>query len=139
MNDIVSQALQWAKDETELRARAAKAGRQRLTDWALRWFDRWFTSAGGVWQTLLIVLGIVAVETFFPRVDPHMFLLMAWLTIYSAVTQPALAHANAEQSEQIVGLEQQILQLEDRLINLLTTSEDPGRKPDPGTTTVPHV
>lgn len=66
---------------------------------ALRAFDRWFASSGGVWQTLAVCLAVVVVEFCDPRLDPHAFLLMAILTVYSAVTQPALAHTGAEAAE----------------------------------------
>jgi len=65
-----------------------------VRDQALNRFAVWFASAGGVWQTLLVVLTVVVFEFFYPRLDPNGFLLMFWLTIYSGVTQPALAYVS---------------------------------------------
>lgn len=59
-------------------------------------FDQWFASSAGVWQTLIVTVGVVAVELAKPQLDPHALILMAVLTVYSAVTQPALAHVGAE-------------------------------------------
>jgi hypothetical protein len=70
-------------------------------------FNQWFGSRPGVWQTLLVVGTFVVLERLFPRIDPSMFALMAWLTIYSAVTQPALALAgrlSAERLERLIEL-----------------------------------
>lgn len=63
-------------------------------------FTEWFCSRGGVWQTGLATLAVVAVELFDRRLDPHAFVLMAVLTVYSAITQPALAYAGAQAAEQ---------------------------------------
>lgn len=54
-------------------------------------FNRWFTSRGGVYQTLGITVVLVALEATGVVHDPHGFWLLYWLTVYSAVTQPALA------------------------------------------------
>jgi len=58
-------------------------------------FNHWFTSQGGVYQTLLITLTICTAERVFPHLDPHGFWLLYWLTVYSAITQPALAYSTA--------------------------------------------
>jgi len=58
---------------------------------ALSSFARWFASAAGVWQTAVLVFALVLVEEFFPHLDPQGFRFLYWLTVYSAVTQPALA------------------------------------------------
>jgi hypothetical protein len=55
-------------------------------------FNRWFASAAGVLQTFLMVTAIVVWERFYPHADEHGFWLLYWLTVYSAVTQPALAY-----------------------------------------------
>ena len=65
----------------------------RLHDRALAWFTDWFGSGSGVWQTTIVVLAITGFECFNRALDPHAFILMAALTVYSAITQPALAHA----------------------------------------------
>ncbi len=57
-------------------------------------FSEWFQSAAGVWQTALVVGFIVIIEGVFPHLDPNGFWLLYWLTVYSAVTQPALAYIN---------------------------------------------
>jgi len=64
-------------------------------------FDRWFTSGAGVWQTLFVCIAICIVELAWPNLDPHYFYLLAILTIYSAITQPALAQAGAVTAEEI--------------------------------------
>ena len=72
-----------------------------ITDKVLRAFNKWFTSGMGVIQTFGITVGIVVVEVAFPGLDPHGFWLLFWLSVYSAVTQPALANAGATQSAQL--------------------------------------
>lgn len=72
-----------------------------LTTKALGWFAEWFASSGGVWQTLAVCLAIVAFEFAFPQMDPHAFFLMALLTVYSAVTQPALAYSGNTSSQKL--------------------------------------
>lgn len=66
---------------------------------ALRRFNVWFTSQGGVYQTFLITILIVVFERVFPHLDPHGFWLLYWLTVYSAVTQPALAYSTATDAD----------------------------------------
>lgn len=66
----------------------------------LKRFARWFASAGGVWQTAALVGVIVVLEYAHVIHDPSMFELMAWLTIYSGVTQPVLAYANKQDTTQ---------------------------------------
>lgn len=65
----------------------------RLSSRLLDLFNGWFVSDDGVWQTLLACIAVVIVELLYPSLDPHAFLLMAVLTVYSAITQPALARA----------------------------------------------
>lgn len=63
-------------------------------------FARWFASPGGVWQTLVLTSIVVMVELLFiPAMDPHGFWLLYILTIYSAITQPALAYVGARSGE----------------------------------------
>jgi hypothetical protein len=87
-------------------ARPPRPRRAGLADRILDRFNAWFASPAGVWQTLAIVLGIAVAEKIFPHLDPSMFALMAWLTIYSAVTQPALACVGAEAAARLEALEQ---------------------------------
>ena len=70
-------------------------------DKALAWFDAWFTSPECVWQTLFACIVICVVEVAFPSLDPHYFYLLAILTLYSAITQPALAQASAATTKQL--------------------------------------
>jgi hypothetical protein len=63
---------------------------------ALARFTKWFGSGGGVWQTLVVTTALLLLELVFPNVDKHSFWLLLILTLYSGVTQPALAHAGAE-------------------------------------------
>ena len=63
---------------------------------ALARFTEWFGSGGGVWQTLVVTTALLLLELVFPNVDKHSFWLLLILTLYSGVTQPALAHAGAE-------------------------------------------
>jgi len=72
-----------------------------LGDRILFAFDEWFTSPGGVWQTLCVCLLIVAVELEWPSIDPHFFWLLMILTVYSAITQPALAQSGALTAESL--------------------------------------
>ncbi len=66
----------------------------------LQRFARWFASAGGVWQTAVIVLAWYGAEaTGFIKDDQH-FQMMVWLTIFSAVTQNVLAYANRQDTQQ---------------------------------------
>lgn len=72
---------------------------QRLT-WLLELFNRWFCSAPGVWHTLLAASGVVLIELVIdPGLDPHGFWLLYVLTIYSAVTQPALAYVASKSAQ----------------------------------------
>ena len=64
-------------------------------------FARWFSSGPGVWQTAVVTLAVVVVELADRNLDPHAFILMAVLTVYSAVTQPALAYSGAIQARQM--------------------------------------
>lgn len=70
-------------------------------------FTSWFCSGAGVWQTAGITLAIVVLEATHALPDPHGFWLLYWLTVYSAVTQPALAHSGAVQGERMEALEAQ--------------------------------
>lgn len=69
---------------------------------------------------------LVAVELGDRGLDPHAFALMAALTVYSAITQPALAHAGQQSAERLdtalarlEGLEQQIVDLERQILERL--------------------
>lgn len=90
-------------------------------------FSRWFSSTAGVLQTLLLVVGVVVWEAASPHADPHGFWLLYWLTVYSAVTQPALAYiarrSGDDQGEAEVRQEAILHHLEDILTHLKATDE----------------
>jgi hypothetical protein len=62
-------------------------------------FTEWFGSGGGVWQTTIFTLAIVAFELIDTGADPHGLLLMGALTVYSAITQPALAYSGSQSNK----------------------------------------
>lgn len=72
-------------------------------------FATWFSSGPGVYQTALVTLAVVVLEVADRGLDPHAFILMAVLTVYSAVTQPALAYSGSVQARR---MEQMIAHLE---------------------------
>jgi hypothetical protein len=74
---------------------------RRLADRALWRFAEWFSDSGGVWQTFVLCLVIVALESLHVIPDEHGFWLLYWLTVYSAVTQPALAYSGRLSSNRI--------------------------------------
>ena len=79
--------------------------RGRIELWALgllNVFNRWFVSPEGVWQTFLLVFVAGVVEIADRRLDPHGFWLLWLLTLYSAVTQPALAYSSNEGSARLL-------------------------------------
>ena len=76
----------------------------RVRQWqdrALVRFDLWFTSASCVWQTLVFCGIIVVIEMVRPDLDPHFFFLLMILTVYSAITQPALAQSSAATAKKL--------------------------------------
>jgi hypothetical protein len=87
----------------------------------LRRFDRWFSSSAGVWQTAIVTLAIVAVELARPTIDPHGFWLLFALTVYSGITQPALAHTGSETAELLKRLLEKIEDLEEEELQQLKT------------------
>lgn len=58
-------------------------------------FSDWFGSVPGFKQQMVFMLGWTAIAVFYPAIDPNMFHLMAFLTLYSGLTQPLLAIQNA--------------------------------------------
>lgn len=81
----------------------------------IRRFNDWFSSDAGVIQTVLVTVLIVAVELAFPRLDPHGFYLLFWLTVYSAITQPALANTGRHSDEALERLEKHQMEQQDRM------------------------
>lgn len=72
---------------------------------ALILFDRWFSSQAGVYQTLAFTLVVILIEYTFPHLDPQGIGLLYWLTVYSAVTQPALAHTGRAAADRLEAIE----------------------------------
>lgn len=75
-------------------------------------FAAWFQSAAGAWQTFFVLIGAVILEFVNPHLDAHGFWLLYWLTVYSAVTQPALAYINglaANEAKRMAELQTQML------------------------------
>lgn len=95
-------------------------------------FNNWFVSDSGVWQTLGACLAVVAVEFSDPKLDPHAFLLMAVLTVYSAITQPALARAgrvSGDQQQQMLTRIQYVESQNAELLEHLLAIRDQQNKP----------
>lgn len=82
---------------------------------ALISFDNWFTSPECVWQTLFVCVIICIIEVVWPNLDPHYFYLLAILTLYSAVTQPALAQSSAATTRQL----QTIIERQAKIIEMM--------------------
>jgi hypothetical protein len=75
-----------------------------LSDRILGGFNHWFSSAAGTWHTFIVTGGLVTVEQMFPHLDPHGFWCLYILTVYSGVTQPALAYSGKQSSDQLAQL-----------------------------------
>ncbi|WDL96417.1 hypothetical protein [Alicyclobacillus sp. ALC3] len=67
-------------------------------------FTKWFGGVPGFKQQVLLILGWATVDLAFPKFDPHMLALMAFLTIYSGGTQPGLAIGNEQSMGMLVQL-----------------------------------
>jgi hypothetical protein len=98
-------------------------------------FNVWFSSAAGVVQTAIVALGLAAYEIADRSFDPHGFWLLWALTVYSAVTQPALAYSGVTASRKldvtirrIEALENQNSALLERIDALLEDAECPTRR-----------
>lgn len=90
---------------------------KQLWAWSLLKFNRWFTSAAGILHTMMLVLFVVLAEQLHLLRDTHGFWLLYWLTVYSAVTQPALAYVAKQSGDN----EDKILRHIEQV--LLTTTE----------------
>lgn len=91
---------------------------------ALDAFNDWFGSDAGTMQTLIVCLVVVAIEIADPRLDPKMLVLMAVLTIYSAVTQPALARSGRVGDVRMQSLLEKVEQLEEHILSILAVVEN---------------
>lgn len=87
--------------------------------WLLDHFTHWFCSQGGVWQTGAITALIVVGEASGFIHDQHGFWLLYWLTVYSAVTQPMLAHSGAESAKHMETLIVRVESLEETVLTRL--------------------
>lgn len=91
---------------------------------ALNWFGDWFASDAGTVQTLAVCLAIVMTEFTFPALDPHGFWLLYALTVYSAVTQPALARSGRVSQEALNEIITRIAAMEAAELRLLRGDHD---------------
>lgn len=84
-------------------------------------FNDWFVSDGGVWQTAAATFAIVVAEQVFPHLDPDHFVCLYALTVYSGVTQPALARAGRVAGERQEEALAKIEALEEQVAALVKT------------------
>ena len=61
--------------------------------------NEWFCSDAGTVETFFFCVIVVIAEIVWPTIDPHGFWLLYALTVYSAITQPALARAGRISAE----------------------------------------
>jgi hypothetical protein len=83
-------------------------------------FNRWFTSRAGVFQTFVSCGVIVLLEALHVLPDEHGFWLLYYLTVYSAITQPALAASAAANEEKLEELLRKLEQRDETIIALST-------------------
>lgn len=83
----------------------------KMSSKLLRAFDRWFTSSAGVWQTVIVCTAIVILEQTHVINDSNGFWLLYYLTFYSAITQPMLAHSGKENGEKLETLTDEVKKL----------------------------
>ena len=67
-----------------------------MLDRMMRRFNRWFSSAAGTVQVTVVVAAWVVIEQIYPQLDPHGFLVLYVLTVWSGITQNALAYGSAQ-------------------------------------------
>ena len=91
---------------------------QDLRAKALFGFSEWFISARGVWQTFFLVSTLCLCEVLFPQIDTHGFWLLYWLTVYSAITQPALAYVSGQSSDHSEDVLARVELLEERILEM---------------------
>lgn len=98
----------------------------RFRDSVLQAFARWFASAAGVWQTFILTVIWTAIELIHPAMDPSFLKFMAVLTIYSAVTQPALAYVGWQaglRTDKLLNEELSLIKEELRLVRGIAKHE----------------
>ncbi|MDY0113710.1 MAG: hypothetical protein RBS21_05475 [Corynebacterium sp.] len=91
----------------------------RWRDRVLDAFSSWFASAAGVYQTTVATFAIVLIEVVRPDLDQHGFWLLYWLTVYSAVTQPALAYVGRKSMELLTVVLNRIAEMVGQLHEIL--------------------
>lgn len=99
-------------------------------------FNAWFTSRSGVYQTVAAVLVLVSLESLHILPDAHGYWLLYWLTIYSAITQPALAAAASFNEEKLEAVIHRLGQSDEvntalltRVVSLLEAAQRPKETP----------
>lgn len=76
-------------------------------------FVDWFGSISGFKQQMIFMFGWILIVLVYPNIDPNMLHLMAFLTIYSGITQPMIAIQNTHTGEmQIRMMKSQQIQIE---------------------------
>lgn len=83
-------------------------------------FNRWFTSRAGVYQTVGVCAILVGLESTGVLHDPQGFYMLYWLTVYSAITQPALAASGRSNEEITSAYLRRLDQKEEIDVTLLT-------------------
>ena len=105
---------------------------RRFTERALGWFNRWFASGAGVWQTFTISVVVTVVELVFPHLDPNGFRWLYLCTVWSFFTQNALAYSSSRDAAQVVDALKQILvevgRIEDDEMQVLDRLGTKGRR-----------
>lgn len=102
-----------------------------MTGRAIDAFADWFGSVACVVQTLVVCAALVVAEAVWPTVDPHGFRYLYALTVYSAVTQPALAYAAerlARFLRQTIAMLLQLAQNEEVMLDALAETLDAVRE-----------
>lgn len=68
-----------------------------------------------MWETTGVVAAIVLIEALKPNLDPHGFLVLYALTVYSGVTQPMLAYGNEQASRRLMRVERRMIRMEEAI------------------------
>jgi hypothetical protein len=86
----------------------------------LEWFNRWFSSRGGVYQTLALTALVVVFEGIYPDADPNHFWVLYVLTVYSGVTQNILAYGNNKTAQRTELILRRLQRIEHRTYDAVT-------------------
>lgn len=90
-------------------------------------FNLWFTSAAGVLQTAIVCLVLAGLDATGLDHDHSGYWLLWGLTVYSAITQPALAYAGAVSAARVSAIEEQNARILAHLETLLENRPDERR------------